>query len=68
VQQFVAMSRRPPQELLAELRAYLQHFDKTEHLGDSASIAEIQERLRVRIAEVEAELKRTIWQGTTGQD
>lgn len=54
------MSRRPPQELLAELRTYLQHFEKTGHLGESASVAEIQRRLRVRIAEVEAELKRRI--------
>jgi hypothetical protein len=53
------MSLRSPQELLVELRAYLQHFDKTGHLGDSASIAEIQQRLRVRIAEVEAELRRS---------
>ena len=53
------MSLRPPQELLAELRAYLEHFEKTGHLGDSASVAQIQQRLRARIAEVEAELKRT---------
>ena len=53
------MSLRPPQELLGELRAYLQHFEKTGHLGDSVSVAQIQQRLRARIAEVEAELKRT---------
>jgi hypothetical protein len=47
-----------------ELRAYLQHFDKTGHIGDSASITEIQRRLRVRIAEVEAELKRSALDNT----
>ena len=51
------MYRRPPEELLAELRTYLQHFDQTGHIGGSASIAEIQRRLRARIAEVEAQLK-----------
>ena len=51
------MNRRPPEELLAELRTYLQHFDQTGHIGGSASIAEIQRRLRARIAEVEAQLK-----------
>lgn len=53
------MSRRPPQELLSELHVYLQHFDQTGHLGDSDSVAEIQRRLRARIAEAEAALKRS---------
>jgi hypothetical protein len=53
------MSRRPPQELLADLRVYLQHFEQTSHLGESASVAEIQRRLRARIVEAEAALKRT---------
>ena len=53
------MSLRPPNELLVELRAYLQHFDQTGHLGDSESVATIKQRLRTRIVEVEAELKRS---------
>jgi hypothetical protein len=53
------MSHRPPHELLVELRTYLQHFDQTGHLGERASIAEIQQRLRARIAELEAELQRS---------
>ena len=53
------MSRRPPHELLEELLTYLQHFEQTSNLGDSASVAEIQRRLRVRIAEAEAEVKRS---------
>jgi hypothetical protein len=53
------MSRRPPRELLAELRTYLQHFEQTGHLGESGSVAEIQRRLLARIAEAEAELKRS---------
>lgn len=51
------MSRRLPNELLEELCTYLKHFDQTGHLGESATVAEIKRRLRVRIAEVEAELK-----------
>ena len=51
------MSHRLPQELLLELRTYLQHFDQTGHLGESATVAEIKRRLRQRIAEAEAELK-----------
>lgn len=51
------MGHRLPRELLEELRTYLQHFDATGHLGESQTVAEIKSRLRVRIAEVEAELK-----------
>jgi hypothetical protein len=51
------MSVRTPHELLAELRTYLQHFDQTGHLGESETVAEIKRRLRVRIAEVESELR-----------
>ena len=51
------MGHRLPQELLLELRTYLQHFDQTGHLGESATVAEIKRRLRQRIAEAEAELK-----------
>jgi hypothetical protein len=51
------MGYRLPHELLDELRTYLQHFDQTGHLGESATVAEIKRRLLVRIAEVEAELK-----------
>ena len=53
------MSHRPPQELLLELRTYLQHFDQTGHLGESETVAEIKRRLRQRIGEVEAQLRRT---------
>ena len=53
------MSRRSPHELLVELRTYLEHFEQTGNLGESASVAEIQQRLRIRIAEAEAELKRS---------
>ena len=52
------MSARAPDELLEELRTYLQHFDDTAHLGGSDAVAEITRRLRERIAEVEAELGR----------
>jgi hypothetical protein len=48
------MSPRAPRDLLEELRTYLEHFDESGHLGD-----EIKRRLRIRIAEVEAQLKRT---------
>lgn len=51
------MGHRLPRELLDELRTYLQHFDATGHLGESETVAEIKHRLRVRITEVEAELK-----------
>jgi hypothetical protein len=51
------MGHRLPRELLDELRTYLQHFDQTGHLGESETVAEIKRRLRVRIAEVEAELR-----------
>lgn len=50
------MGHRTPSELLDELRTYLQHFDETGHLGEPETIAEIKCRLRIRIAEVEAEL------------
>jgi hypothetical protein len=53
------MSQRLPQELLLELRTYLQHFDQTGHLGESEAVAEIQRRLRERICEVEARLRLT---------
>jgi hypothetical protein len=53
------MSRRTPHELLTELRIYLQHFEKTGDIGEGASVAEIQQRLRVRIAETEAVLQRS---------
>jgi hypothetical protein len=51
------MGHRLPRELLDELRNYLQHFDVTGHLGETETVAEIKRRLRVRIAEVEAELR-----------
>lgn len=53
------MSQRLPQELLLELRTYLQHFDQTGHLGESEAVAEIKLRLRERIGEVEARLRLT---------
>ena len=52
------MSPRAPRDLLGELRTYLEHFDESGHLGDSADVAEIKRRLRGRIAEVEAQLER----------
>jgi hypothetical protein len=52
-----SMAPRLPQELLQELRTYLQHFDQTGHLGESDTVAEIKRRLRDRIGEVEASLK-----------
>jgi hypothetical protein len=51
------MGHRLPQELLEELRTYLDHFDQTGHLGESDTVAEIKRRLQVRIGEVEATLK-----------
>lgn len=51
------MGLRLPRELLDELRTYLQHFDETGHLGETETVAEIKNRLRTRIAEVEAELR-----------
>lgn len=51
------MSKRLPQELLQELRTYLQHFEQTGHLGESDTVAEIMHRLRQRICEVEAQLR-----------
>jgi len=53
------MSSRLPHELLDELRTYLHHFDQTGHLGESTTVAEIKQRLKHRIAEVEAELARS---------
>ena len=44
---------------MLELRTYLQHFDQTGHLGESETVAEIKRRLRQRIGEVEAQLRRT---------
>ena len=35
----------------------LEHFDQTGHIVDSETVAEIKHRLRVRIAEVESELR-----------
>jgi hypothetical protein len=51
------MGSRLPQELLQELRTYLQHFDDTGHLGDSSTVAEIKRRLEQRIVEVEAQIR-----------
>jgi hypothetical protein len=51
------MSHRLPQELLLELRTYLQHFDQTGHLGESATVEEIKSRLHQRIREVEAQVR-----------
>jgi hypothetical protein len=51
------MGHRLPNELLDELRTYLQHFDQTGHLAESDSVEEIKRRLRGRIAEVEAVLR-----------
>jgi hypothetical protein len=51
------MGLRLPRELLDELRTYLQHFDETGHLGETETVAEIKNRLRSRIADVEAELR-----------
>ena len=51
------MGHRLPRELLDELRTYLQHFDDTGHLGETDTVAEIKQRLRNRISEVEAELR-----------
>lgn len=53
------MGHRLPQELLQELRTYLEHFDQTGHLGESDTVAEIKRRLMDRIGEVEATLKMT---------
>ena len=51
------MAPRLPNELLQELRTYLQHFDQTGHMGESETVAEIKRRLRQRIGEVEAQLR-----------
>lgn len=51
------MGHRLPQELLLELRTYLQHFDQTGHLGESETVAEIKNRLQQRIREVEAQVR-----------
>ena len=53
------MGHRLPQELLLELRTYLEHFDETGHLGETQTIAEIKRRLHQRIREVEAQLRTT---------
>ena len=53
------MGQRLPQELLLELRTYLQHFEQTGHLGESETVAEIKRRLYERIQEVEAQLHPT---------
>lgn len=57
VQNQPPMGQRLPQELLQELRTYLQHFDQTGHMGESETVAEIKRRLRQRIGEVEAQLR-----------
>jgi len=51
------MGHRLPQELLLELQTYLQHFDQTGHLGESATVEEIKARLHQRIREVEAQVR-----------
>jgi hypothetical protein len=51
------MGHRLPQELLLELRTYLQHFDQTGHLGESETVAEIKARLHQRIQELEAQVR-----------
>lgn len=53
------MGHRLPQELLLELRTYLEHFDQTGHLGESETVAEIKHRLSQRILEVEAQVRNT---------
>jgi hypothetical protein len=53
------MGHRLPHELLLELRTYLQHFDQTGHLGESATVEEIKRRLHQRIREVEAQVRTT---------
>jgi len=57
VQNQRSMSSRLPQELLQELRTYVEHFDETGHLGESSTVAEIKRRLNQRIVEVEAQLR-----------
>lgn len=61
------MGQRLPQELLLELRTYLQHFDQTGHLGESETVAEIKRRLAQRIGEVEAQLRSTQRNGAVKQ-
>ena len=39
------MSPRAPRDLLEELRTYLEHFDQSGHLGDSADVAEVEAQL-----------------------
>jgi len=51
------MGHRLPQELLLELRTYLEHFDQTGHLGEIETVAEIKRRLQERIREVEAQVR-----------
>jgi hypothetical protein len=60
------MAHRLPQELLLELRTYLQHFNETGHIGESETVTEIQRRLRQRISEVEAQLRNAPEQRNTG--
>src|SRR5579872_4617658 len=38
VQNRLSMGHRLPQELLLELRTYLQHFDQTGHIGESETV------------------------------
>ncbi len=52
------MGHRVPQELLAELRARLKHFDQTGDLGESDAVEDIKRHLRARIAEAEADVER----------
>jgi hypothetical protein len=51
------MAHRSPQELLLELRTYLQHFEQTGDLGAIETVAEIKRRIHERIREVEAQLR-----------
>jgi hypothetical protein len=54
---FAVMGHRQPEELLLELRTYLEHFDQTGDLGEGQAVAEIKNRLLGRIREVEAQLR-----------
>jgi len=51
------MGHRQPEELLLELRTYLEHFEQTGDMGDGHAVAEIRHRILGRIREVEAQLR-----------
>lgn len=51
------MGHRLPEDLLLELRTYLEHFDQTAHFGEGETVAEIKLRLKERIREVEAQIR-----------